>query len=258
MEVYWLEQSEADVPMADDWLSEAESVRLRSLRFAKRHTDWRLGRWTAKCAVAAALKLPDGLPSLKLIEIIPASTGEPEVTIYDSTEKVSISISHSNGIAICAVALGDVALGCDLEAIETRSNAFVADYFTHEEQTLIAQANEEEKILLVSLLWSAKESALKAMHVGLRADTRSVEVTSIDALGPWFKDTAEDAASNVRTRDLLDASSTNWRPIQVQCADRIFRGWWRHSGKIVQTVVAAAAPTAPIELTVKCRAATTC
>ena len=58
MDVYWLEQSEADVPTADDWLSENEVARLNSLRVAKRRADWRLGRWTAKCAVAASLKLP--------------------------------------------------------------------------------------------------------------------------------------------------------------------------------------------------------
>ena len=30
MDVYWLEQSEADVPTEDDWLSESEAARLNS------------------------------------------------------------------------------------------------------------------------------------------------------------------------------------------------------------------------------------
>ena len=199
MDVYWLEQSEADVPAADDWLSESEAVQLSRFRFAKRRADWRLGRWTAKCAVAASLKLPDDHRSLKKIEISAASTGQPEVTLVGRTERVTISISHRDGIAICAVAVGDVKLGCDLEVIEPRSDAFIADYFTAEEGELIAQTSGEKRPLLVSLLWSAKESALKALHVGLRADTRSVRVNPVDSQGHWFEETVPVAVKSVRS-----------------------------------------------------------
>ena len=258
MDAYWLEQRENDVPAADDWLSESESARLSGLRFAKRRSDWRLGRWTAKCAVAASLKLPDDLQSLKLIEVIAASTGEPEVVLRDNAETATISISHSNGIAICAVAVGNVALGCDLEAVDARSDAFIADYFTKEEQELIARANGKKRSLLVSLLWSAKESALKALHVGLRADTRSVDVTKIDALGRWFEVAASDSENTASSRDLANDSAANWTPLEVHCADgTIFQGWWQHSGNMVRTVVAAPPPTPPIELRCPNRVATT-
>ena len=55
---HWLEQTEADLPAANDWLSAGERLRLDGMRFAKRHADWRLGRWTAKRALAAYLNLP--------------------------------------------------------------------------------------------------------------------------------------------------------------------------------------------------------
>ena len=249
MNVYWLEQSEADVPAADDWLSENEAARLSGFRFAKRRADWRLGRWTAKCAIAASLKLPDGPSTLRQIEIIPASTGQPEAVLRDRAETVTISISHRSGIAICAVAVGDVNLGCDLEIIEPRSDAFIADYFTTEEQELIAQTGAEKQSLLVSLLWSAKESALKALHVGLRADTRSVSVDPVGSLDNWFEEKTEDMIEGGRPTELSNLSATNWRPLQVHCADgTIFRGWWRHSGNILRTMVAAPPPVPPIEL----------
>ena len=57
MDVYWLEQVEGDVPPNDDWLSASEAACLARLRFAKRRADWRLGRWTAKCAVSEYLSL---------------------------------------------------------------------------------------------------------------------------------------------------------------------------------------------------------
>ena len=256
MDVFWLEQSEADVPAADDWLSESEALRLSGLRIAKRRSDWRLGRWTAKCAVATSLKLAHDLPTFKLIEIIPAPTGQPEVILRERAETVTISISHRNGIAICAVSVGNVKLGCDLELIEARSDAFVTDYFTPEEQKLIAQASGEERHLLVSLLWSAKESALKAMHVGLRADTRSVEVKLPRSGDPGFKEATKAAKEVGRSIDQSNDPAGNWHPLQVHCVDGIiFGGWWRHSENILRTIVAAQTPAEPIELRFQSHAA---
>ena len=53
MHVYWLEQTEANVPEDNTWLSPREVAFADRLRFAKRRADWRLGRWTAKRAGAA-------------------------------------------------------------------------------------------------------------------------------------------------------------------------------------------------------------
>src|SRR6476469_10047436 len=79
--VYWLEQTQADVPAENDWLSARESVCLSGLRVAKRRADWRLGRWTAKCAVASFLNLSMDAQDLAQIEIRPASSGAPEIFI---------------------------------------------------------------------------------------------------------------------------------------------------------------------------------
>jgi len=249
MEVYWLQQSEADLPATDDWLCESEAARLSSFRFAKRRNDWRLGRWTAKCAIAATLKLPDDRQSLSRIEITPAATGEPQVTLHDQTGTVTISISHRGGVALCAVALGDVKLGCDLEMIEPRSDAFIADYFAEREQILIAQISGAERSLLVSLLWSAKESALKALHVGLRADTRSVEVKECDLHGYWCGETDGRSTEGNLPSEPSNISGANWRALQIQCAGGTdFCGWWQHSNNIVRTIVATPPPAPPDEL----------
>ncbi len=249
MNVYWLQQSEADLPATDDWLSTKEAVRLSSFRFAKRRADWRLGRWTAKCAVAASLQLPDDHVSFRQIEIIPASTGQPEVTVHDQTETVTISISHRGGYALCVVAVGDVKLGCDLEMIEPRSDAFVADYFTENEQQFIAQTSWAERSLLVSLVWSAKESALKALHVGLRADTRSIEVKELDWQGGWSGKANARSTEDDLPPEISNISGTNWRALQIQCADGTdFCGWWQHSNNLVRTIVATPPPSPPAKL----------
>jgi 4'-phosphopantetheinyl transferase len=167
MNVYWLEQSEADVPVENSWLSVNEAATLASMRFPKRRTDWRLGRWTAKRAVSVCLELPPHPQVFKKIEIRPAPSGAPEVFFAHQPAGVTISLTHREGVAACAVAMSNAELGCDLEIAEPRSDAFIADYFTIEEQALIARASAADRPRLLALFWSAKESALKALHEGL-------------------------------------------------------------------------------------------
>jgi 4'-phosphopantetheinyl transferase len=222
MDVYWLEQTAADVPAADHWLSAGEALRLGAMRFPKRRADWRLGRWTAKCAVAAYLDLPPA--SLTEIEIRSAPSGAPEVYLGNRPGSATISLSHRAGKAICAVAAPGAALGCDLEWIEAHSDAFLADYFTTEEQALVDRAPACHRPALLTLLWSGKESALKALHTGLRLDTRSVVV--------------EDPG--------LASDGEGWRPLQVrQAPNQVFRGWWQHQGNFLETLVGTPPPGAP-------------
>jgi len=228
MKVYWLEQSEADVPAENDWLSPNEAVCLEGMRFAKRRTDWRLGRWTAKRALSVCLDVPAHPQVFKKIDIRPAASGAPEVFFANRPSKVTISLSHRDGVAACAVALPGAEIGCDLEVVEPRSDAFVADYFTSEEQALVARLSAEGRARLLALLWSAKESALKALHAGLRLDTRCVIVNPFAA--PF---------------DL-----NGWSPLEVRYTGGVvFQGWWQLAGNILRTVVASPAPDSPIPIT---------
>ena len=79
-------------------------------------------------------------------------------------------------------------LGADLEVIEPRADSFVEDYFTPGEQQRVPSLPLSQQAWAVTLIWSAKEAALKALGKGLRLDTRSVEVgwsadNPADALG---------------------------------------------------------------------------
>ena len=126
MELYWLEQTESDVPADDHWLSPEESICLHSMRFAKRRDDWRLGRWTAKRALVAHLRLPTYIRALADVEIHAAESGAPEVFLYGEPADFTISLSHRAGTALCTVGPPVSNFGCDLERIEPRSEAFVS------------------------------------------------------------------------------------------------------------------------------------
>ena len=246
-EVHWLEQTEADIPATHDWLSQSEVAYLESLRFAKRRRDWRLGRWTAKLAITAYRNLSVDLQTLRDVEIRPASSGAPEVYLTGQPVDVTISLSHRDGIAMCAVAPSNVALGCDLETIEPRSDSFAEDYFTAEEQEFVARACADDRSRLLTLLWSGKESALKALRVGLRLDTRSAVVRLDDGKRERADDGVRQAEDSVLTTRPHEAH--RWRPLHVRCATaQIFHGWWQHTETLVRTLVAAPPPLPPILL----------
>ncbi len=234
MDVYWLEQTEADVPAEDQWLGVQEKQCLSGMRFAKRRADWQLGRWTAKRTLAAHLNLPSDLPSLANVEIRAAASGAPEAFLFNQPASVTISLSHSTGTAMCVVAPAGVNLGCDLEFIEPRSDAFVADYFTANEQALIGQASATERPRLVNLIWSAKESALKALREGLRLDTNCMDVRPVDLL----TSDPEDSLPNPAPLPLLTSAPNGWRPLRVSFRKRtVFSGWWREERQLIRSVV---------------------
>ncbi|HUE22701.1 MAG TPA: 4'-phosphopantetheinyl transferase superfamily protein [Bryobacteraceae bacterium] len=228
MDVYWLEQTSADLPAGDDWLSVNEAIRQHGMRFPKRRADWRLGRWTAKRLVAVHLSLPADPRSLARIEIRAAPGGAPEVVLGSEPAPVVISISHRGGRAVCAIAGPQAALGCDLEIAEPRSQAFATDYFTAAEQELLAQASLADRWQLLALLWSGKESVLKALRVGLRLDTRCV------AIDPFLGQVSD---------------GSDWRPLCAHHDGQVLSGWWRQTGgpvrTMVRTMVAVPAPAAP-------------
>lgn len=240
MTIYWLEQTENDVPAENHWLSAPEQSLLSEMRFAKRRTDWRVGRWTAKHAVAAWLNLTADVGTLADIEVKAAASGAPEAFLRGQPAQAGISLSHRAGTALCTIGLPEVSFGCDLETVEPRSEAFVADYFTDSEKTLIEGAPAQTRTQLIALLWSAKESVLKALRVGLRADTKSVSVSSVDA-GSW--------TVPIESQSLLGTGSVHWRPLRaVYSGTQDFYGWWGVHGQLLRTVAADVPLRRPVSI----------
>jgi 4'-phosphopantetheinyl transferase len=226
--VRWLARGMHELPGSADWLSPTESARLASLRFTKRHGEVRLARWTAKQAIASALGLEDDAAGLARIEIRAASTGAPTVFLGGERASVVVSMTDRADWAVCVVAPVGLAVGCDLELVEARTDAFVRDWFTPGEQDLVRSAGPgAERDLLANLVWSAKESALKVLETGLHRDTRSVEVDVVEGVG-----------------------DERWARLVVRAEEGVtFPGWWRRYGSFLLTFAAAAdcAPPVPLE-----------
>ena len=216
MQVHWLAGSETQVPASQTWLSPREAERLALMRYTKRRNDFLLGRWTAKQALARRLGMaPDDLGTLATIEVRNAPDGAPEAYVGGTPVDHVVAMTDRAGWAVCALIDGDRRVGCDLELVEPRSDAFVATYLTPAEQALVAAA-DHDRHRTANLLWSAKESALKVLRTGLRRDTRSVEVSLVG-----------------------DEPAEGWRQLRVRAEEGvIFPGWWRQYGEFLLTIAA--------------------
>jgi 4'-phosphopantetheinyl transferase len=197
----WLSQLSADVPAGDEWLGDNERLVLARLHVAPRRASWRLGRWTAKAALAAWLGVP---PSR--VEVLAAADGAPQVWLDAAPAAVSLSLSHRGGRALAVVRDTPGTAGCDLEVVEPRSAAFISEWLAPAEQRLVAGRPRPERALLANLVWSAKEAAAKVRREGLRLDVRQA-VVAVAAEEP---------------------GDGEWAPLRVDwAAYRPLLGWWR-------------------------------
>ncbi len=214
MKVHYLEQHRADLPDKIDWLSARETAVLEGLRFPKRQADWLLGRWTVK----TALQHYPGLPRrpMPAWEVLAGSDGAPLAYLDRDQLPLSLSLSHSAKTAFCVLCDPGARLGCDLEKIEQRSRSFEETWFTSGEIGMLGDSAGIERAERVTLIWSAKESVLKAIREGLRADTRRVNVFSIE-------DRSSDEWARIRARDEIGGA--------------VYSGWWKSDDGMAFTLL---------------------
>jgi 4'-phosphopantetheinyl transferase len=200
----WLATSLADHPWLPlgmpkpGLLAPIEAERLAQLVVLKRRQDWLLGRWTAKQLLQRHLHITTGqVITLDRLVILAAADGAPDPFLAHTGDSLvplplSLSISHSHGHGLAALLPQPVTgqgagapvggrrpvLGCDLELIEPRELNFVHDFFTPGELAAIqALPPGPDRDTLITVIWSAKEAALKALREGLRLDTRQIDCT---------------------------------------------------------------------------------
>jgi 4'-phosphopantetheinyl transferase len=218
----WLALGEEALPEQERWLAPGEAAILAGLRYTKRRTEFLLRRLVTKYAVASVTGRPTDPATLAGIEVRNAPSGAPYVCVHGAPIEMGVSISDRAGWAVCVTSpIQPPAVGCDLELVEPRSPGFVSDFLTASEQRLVGScAVGDERDVVVNLIWSAKESALKVIGTGLRRDTRTLEVTPAAPRGD------------------------GWGALTVRAVEgTVFPGWWRREGRFLLTV--ATRVTAP-------------
>jgi 4'-phosphopantetheinyl transferase len=252
--INWLIQSTAGHPALArgiapaGLLSEPEQQRLVELKTMKRRSDWLIGRWTAKHLIQSYIERQTGVPPLlHWLTVMNDPDGAPhiiadcrlqiadcDVNLQSAICNLQLSISHCDGHAFCA--LSDTCgtqIGVDIERIEPRAETFAQDYFTAHELDQLRAAPPENRDTLVTLIWSAKEAALKALRLGLTVDTRKVSCT----VAPMPQAGVAWAALGVRAAPALHGER-----------DCIFQGCWRQFGQYVLTMVVMSAVDHGVEI----------
>lgn len=220
--IYWmLVDSDLSPPQVQGVLSPSELIKFSAFRFPKRQKEWLQGRWAAK-ALAHSLPAYRDTP-LDQIEILNTPEGAPFLQVQGQAPRADcLTISHSGHLALCALASGSgFRVGADLEKIEPRTGTFILDYFTPAECQLVETVSAENRAVVVTLIWSAKEAMLKALGVGLRWDTRMVEVRAVG--------------------DILQTSRMDgkWKKIEIgetKAGERIWNCWWRRREQFILTL----------------------
>lgn len=296
-------------------LSAAEVQRMEQLTSAKRRSEWLLGRCAAKRLVqrylametgqsppldalvvaresednaapmvvfdsqAVPLDLPEGarwVSAAPLVAEPGRRRGLPVPRVSGMRLPISLSISHSSEMALCALyAVGGrwlpstpegaaqsgqgasgrwqdqaistgfprgglVQVGVDIEGIEPRSDSFVQSYFAAEEMHWIGQALDDEQALLATVTWSAKEAVLKALHLGLTVDTR--RLICLPATGLELTAGADQGWCDVHVQIdphlLPEALRRAGRLRPASDYEWQLRGWWRRADRFVLTLAA--------------------
>jgi hypothetical protein len=156
-------------------LSQREEKIIGGLGIVPRRRKWLLGRIAAKRLVRE-MAGEDGLADSQ-ISVLNQPSGEPFVLIEGrGAWPYPISISHRSEIGMAAAPnLPGSHIGADLETVEPRDAALVRQFFTDQEAEAV-DASGADRDLVMARIWSAKEAVLKLVGLGLRIDTRGVEV----------------------------------------------------------------------------------
>jgi phosphopantetheinyl transferase len=224
-------------------LTSRERMVLESFQFEKRRTEWLLGRLAAKRLVCDLLR--DRLSrevNPRAIEVWRRPSGAPMLLSADdllpwpsgSPLPLELSLSHSHGAVLCgafwhACQTSSVPrLGVDVERVDRRPPDLFRDYFTESEHRYCQDGQGVIRDERATLIWSGKESTLKALDKGLTVDTRAVTCLP----GP--------NGSGPDTLQLVP--SAGWQPLRI-CVPRwspaVSRslGYWQTQAGFVLTVV---------------------
>jgi len=160
----------AQVDMDEQVLSTDEWARAERITAPKHRRRWIASRFVLRHILARYCGRPP-----QAINFRYGPNGKPEVATDESTAPIHFSLSHSQGLAVYAVA-GEP-LGVDVEhyrplPVEDLSSRFLSD----SEAAAVARERGEAQSELFITCWTRKEAYLKATGVGLSGPLRDFDV----------------------------------------------------------------------------------
>ncbi|HYV19509.1 MAG TPA: 4'-phosphopantetheinyl transferase superfamily protein [Verrucomicrobiae bacterium] len=179
------DDAEAIGELAPVSLAPDELETWRSFRLPKRRREWLMGRLAAKEAVRLRLMRSD-FPSRP--EARPSPPSRREIVVRTDERgrpsagpAIALSIAHTEGIAVAAVATRAVGIGIDVERLDRRRGDYERGAFTDDERRRLDAGPADRRAERALRLFCAKEAAAKATGLGLMGSPLNLHVVACDA-----------------------------------------------------------------------------
>jgi len=162
-----------------DFLSSEELIIWQKKNHNRKKMEWLSARFSAKIAALEWLKEVHNieLPPDKII-ILNSLSGVPHFKLPLHLESPNLSLSHTDGKGLAAISYSSF-IGCDIEKVKKRHPNFKKVFLTVKEIELWFQAEDIGNLnndLVETLLWSAKESVIKA----ILSKQKEIEISFLD------------------------------------------------------------------------------
>jgi len=164
-----------------------EYARYRQFAGKPRAIEWLMGRLVAKDAVRAfhARHGADEYLHPASFALEADDSGKPYVVGIEG-ETIHVSLAHKDRYAIAVASTFPV--GIDLEKMEPRQKGFAQMILNEEEKPFLQDLSEKlgEDVAL-TLLFSAKEAASKAIGTGLRPSPKAFQIVRLAEQMLWVQ-----------------------------------------------------------------------
>lgn len=146
------------------FLHPTEKAAVHAYKLAKRRSEYVTGRICAKLALQYCWGTQGLHPNPSLVEIANASSGRPFIQTVPPGNRTIPEISITHGGKLGAALVASTPCGIDLQEQKETLIRVQEKYCTTQEfHSLSSSLQEMEQLTQLSLLWSAKEAAKKAL-----------------------------------------------------------------------------------------------
>jgi len=159
----WLDVEPRRLEMLSALLSEEEKTRAGRFRSHKDRNRFIVARGFLRHVLARYLRVS---PERICFRYTPH--GKPMLAPISASAEVRFSLCHSQGLALCAVAL-ERDVGVDLERVrfDCAAKEIATRFFSAQEQAAILSLPEPARTVTFFRYWTVKEACLKATGLGL-------------------------------------------------------------------------------------------
>ncbi|SHO44493.1 MBL fold metallo-hydrolase [Anaerocolumna xylanovorans] len=165
------------------YLSNKEKAELESIAFEKRRKEFVLGKQVSKKAISM-LSVQNEFADISIEHGI---FHQPIVKL-GTNENIQISLSHCNKYIVAIAFNESFPCAIDIEAVVPKNGEIIHSQLTEDEKNFLVKF-ENEKAMMYTVLWTAKEAISKILKTGLTSELNLYEINEIQKEGKIFRGT---------------------------------------------------------------------